>query len=156
MKGCRRLCCWLSIAALGLAADGASPRTQTSKPFEPRSGQPGKDVAWLELHGERTMHVYYRPHAAVLGGVIRIGGRHYFLRERPWTPYYTLSVGGAWTSLEVRCMYRLRRAEVLTSRELLKRAGPHAHASPDVDRRYGEGPAGEGRMAGFLAREQQC
>ena len=47
MKGCRTLCCWLSIAALGLAAIGASPRTQTVKPFEPRSGQPGKDVPWV-------------------------------------------------------------------------------------------------------------
>lgn len=47
MTGCRTLCCWLSIAVLGLAAIGASPRTQTVKPFEPRSGQPGKDVPWV-------------------------------------------------------------------------------------------------------------
>jgi hypothetical protein len=30
-----------------------------------------------------------------------MGGRHYFLRNRPWTPYYTLAVGTVWTSLEV-------------------------------------------------------
>jgi SAM-dependent methyltransferase len=47
MKGCHALCWWLSIAALGVAAIGASPRTQTVKPFEPRSGQPGKDVPWV-------------------------------------------------------------------------------------------------------------
>ena len=41
---------------------------------------------WLELYGEGTAHVYYRPHTAILGGVVGIGGRHYFLRDRPWTP----------------------------------------------------------------------
>jgi hypothetical protein len=56
---------------------------------------------WLELYGEGTAHVYYRPDAAVLGGVVGIGGRHYFLRDRAWTPYYTLSGGLAWTSLDV-------------------------------------------------------
>ena len=42
-----------------------------------------------------------RPHAAILGGVVGIGGRHYFLRDRQWTPYCTLAGGMAWTSLEV-------------------------------------------------------
>jgi hypothetical protein len=36
---------------------------------------------WLELYGEGTVHVYYRPHAAVLGGVVGIGGRHHFLNR---------------------------------------------------------------------------
>jgi len=56
---------------------------------------------WLELYGEGTLHAYYRPHTAVLGGVLGIGGRHYFLRDRQWTPYYTLGGGMAWTSLDV-------------------------------------------------------
>ena len=55
---------------------------------------------WLELYGEGTAHVPIA-HAAILGGVVGIGGRHYFLRDRPWTPYYTLAAGMAWTSLEV-------------------------------------------------------
>ena len=56
---------------------------------------------WLELYGEGTAHVDHRPHAAILGGVVGIGGRHYFRRNRAWTPYYTLAGGMAWTSLEV-------------------------------------------------------
>jgi hypothetical protein len=56
---------------------------------------------WLELYGEATGHVYYRPHADVLAGVIGIGGRHYFSRDSRWAPYYTLGGGMAWTSLDV-------------------------------------------------------
>lgn len=56
---------------------------------------------WLELFGEGTAHVYYRPHTAILGGIVGIGGRHYFLRDRPWTPYYALGGGMVWTSLGV-------------------------------------------------------
>jgi hypothetical protein len=56
---------------------------------------------WLELYGEGTGHVYYQPHTAVLGGVLGIGGRHYFLRDRDWTPYYSLGGGIVWTSLDV-------------------------------------------------------
>ena len=41
---------------------------------------------WLELYGEGTAHVHYRP-TRPLGGVVGISGRHYFLRERHWTPY---------------------------------------------------------------------
>jgi hypothetical protein len=67
--------------------------------FSPRMGWFVTD--WLELYGEGTAHVYYRPHLAVLGGVVGIGGRHYFQRDQPWTPYYTLSGGMAWTSLDV-------------------------------------------------------
>jgi lipid A 3-O-deacylase len=68
---------------------------------------------WLELYGEGTAHVYYRPRAAVLGGVIGIGGRHYFLRDRPWTPYYTLSGGMAWTSLEAPEVDRIWNFQVV-------------------------------------------
>ncbi len=56
---------------------------------------------WLELYGEGTVHLYYRPDVSILGGIVGFGGRHYFLRDRPWTPYYTLAGGMAWTSLEV-------------------------------------------------------
>ena len=43
---------------------------------------------WLELYGEGTAHVSCPPHAAILGGVVGIGGRHYFLRDRQWTPLF--------------------------------------------------------------------
>ena len=68
---------------------------------------------WLELYGEGTAHVYYRPHAAILGGVVGIGGRHYFLRDRQWTPYYTLAGGMAWTSLEVPEVDRIWNFQVV-------------------------------------------
>ena len=55
----------------------------------------------------------YRPHTAVLGGVVGIGGRHYFLRERAWTPYYTLAGGMAWTSLDVPEVDRLWNFQVV-------------------------------------------
>jgi hypothetical protein len=40
----RRLLLTLILAAV---AAGASAQTQTAKPFEPQSGQPGKDVVWV-------------------------------------------------------------------------------------------------------------
>jgi hypothetical protein len=68
---------------------------------------------WLELYGEGTAHVYYRPHTAILGGFVGIGGRHYFLRDRSWTPYYTLAGGMAWTSLEVPEVDRIWNFQVV-------------------------------------------
>jgi hypothetical protein len=68
---------------------------------------------WLELYGEGTAHAYFRPHAAILGGAIGIGGRHYFLRDRQWTPYYTLSGGIAWTSLDVPEVDRIFNFQVV-------------------------------------------
>ncbi len=68
---------------------------------------------WLELYGEADVHLYYRPHTAVLGGVVGIGGRHYFLRDRRWTPYYTLGGGMAWTSLDVPEVDRIWNFQVV-------------------------------------------
>ena len=68
---------------------------------------------WLELYGEGTAHVSCRPHAAILGGVVGIGGRHYFLRDRQWTPYYTLAGGMAWTSLELPEVDRIWNFQVV-------------------------------------------
>ena len=68
---------------------------------------------WLELYGEGTVHLYYRPHNAVLGGVVGIGGRHYFLRDRRWTPYYTLGGGMAWTTLDVPEVDRIWNFQVV-------------------------------------------
>jgi hypothetical protein len=50
---------------------------------------------WLELYGEGTAHVYYRPPAAILGGVVGIGGRHYFLRDRR-SSVTTLRAAATW------------------------------------------------------------
>ena len=68
---------------------------------------------WLELYGKGDVHLYYRPHAAVLGGVVGIGGRHYFLRDRRWTPYYTLGGGMAWTNLDVPEVDRIWNFQVV-------------------------------------------
>jgi hypothetical protein len=62
--------------------------------------------------GYRT-RTHYRPRTAILGGVVGIGGRHYFLRDRPWTPYYTLAGGMAWTSLEVPEVDRIWNFQVV-------------------------------------------
>jgi hypothetical protein len=48
-------------------------------------------------------------------GVVGIGGRHYFLRDRPWTPYYSLAGGMAWTSLEVQEVDRIWNFQVVLS-----------------------------------------
>jgi hypothetical protein len=56
---------------------------------------------WLELYGEGTAHLYFQPRLDVLVGVVGIGGRHHFLRDRRWSPYYTLTGGMVWTSLDV-------------------------------------------------------
>jgi hypothetical protein len=37
------------------------------------------------VKGRRTCTI--APTTAVLGGFVGIGGRHYFLRDRDWTPY---------------------------------------------------------------------
>ena len=68
---------------------------------------------WLELYGEGTAHVYFRPHTAVLGGVVGIGGRHYFLRDRHWVPYYFLSSGMVWTSLDAPELDRIWNFQVV-------------------------------------------
>src|SRR5688572_33307126 len=41
---------------------------------------------WLELYGAGTFLAYYRPLAALLGGVIGLCGRYNLLRTRTWTP----------------------------------------------------------------------
>jgi hypothetical protein len=79
--------------------------------FSPQMGWFVTD--WLELYGEGTAHVYYRPRHAVLGGVVGIGGRHYFRRERLWTPYYFLGGGMVWTSLEVPELDRIWNFQVV-------------------------------------------
>ena len=68
---------------------------------------------WLELYGEGTAHLYYRPDIAVLGGVLGIGGRHYLFRDRRWTPYYMLGGGLAWTSLNVPEVDRIWNFQVV-------------------------------------------
>jgi hypothetical protein len=69
----------------------------------------------LELYGEGTAHVYYRPYAAILGGVVGIGGRHYFLTDRPWTPYYMLGGGMVCTSLDVPEVDRIWNFQVVAT-----------------------------------------
>jgi lipid A 3-O-deacylase len=55
----------------------------------------------LELHGEGTLHVYFRPRAAVFAGLMGIGARWHFFDDRAWTPYVTGSAGLGWTSLDI-------------------------------------------------------
>lgn len=47
MNRCHTWRCSLAVLLLGLVVVGASAQTQTAKPFEPQSGQAGKDVVWV-------------------------------------------------------------------------------------------------------------
>jgi hypothetical protein len=55
----------------------------------------------LELYGEGTLLIYYRPTADVSAGLAGIGGRYHFRNDRDWTPYVTAAAGLLWTSLTV-------------------------------------------------------
>ena len=41
----------------------------------------------LEMHGEGTLLVYYRPAVKTTGGLAGLGGRYHLWNEREWTPY---------------------------------------------------------------------
>jgi len=55
----------------------------------------------IELYGEGTLHVYWRPRAAVFAGLMGIGARYHLHDDREWTPYLLLSAGLGWTSLDI-------------------------------------------------------
>jgi hypothetical protein len=63
------------------------------------------------VKGRRTCTI--APTTAVLGGFVGIGGRHYFLRDRDWTPYYVLGGGMVWTSLEAPELDRIWNFQVV-------------------------------------------
>ena len=55
----------------------------------------------IELYGEGTVHVYWRPGAEVFAGLMGIGARYHLYDDRAWTPYALLSAGLGWTSLDI-------------------------------------------------------
>ena len=55
----------------------------------------------LELYGEATLHVYWKPDADIFAGVMGIGARYHFFDDRAWTPYALGSLGLGWTSLDI-------------------------------------------------------
>ena len=55
----------------------------------------------LELYGEATLHVYWKPDADIFAGVMGIGARYHFFEDRAWTPYALGSLGLGWTSLDI-------------------------------------------------------
>ena len=55
----------------------------------------------IELYGEATLHVYWKPEPAIFAGVMGIGARYHFFDNRSWTPYALLSAGLGWTSLDI-------------------------------------------------------
>ena len=55
----------------------------------------------LEMFGEGTLHLYYRPTLDVSAGAAGLGGRYHFSNNQAWTPYVTMAAGLIWTSLEV-------------------------------------------------------
>ena len=67
--------------------------------FHPQLGRFVTDR--LELYGEGTLHVYFRPTPAVSGGLAGLGGRYHFRSDRNWTPYLVGGAGLMWTSLDV-------------------------------------------------------
>ena len=67
--------------------------------FHPQLGRFVTDR--LELYGEGTLHVYFRPTLEVSGGLAGLGGRYHFRSDRNWTPYLVGGAGLIWTSLDV-------------------------------------------------------
>lgn len=55
----------------------------------------------LELYGEGTLLLCYRPDWAVSAGLVGLAGRYHFRRHTAWSPYVTLGEGILWSSLEV-------------------------------------------------------
>jgi hypothetical protein len=55
----------------------------------------------IELYGEGTLHVYWRPRPEVFAGLMGIGARYHLYDDRAWTPYALLSAGLGWTSLDI-------------------------------------------------------
>ena len=67
--------------------------------FHPQLGRFVTDR--LELYGEGTLLVYFRPSLAASGGLAGLGGRYHFWAKRNWTPYLVGGTGFIWTSLDV-------------------------------------------------------
>lgn len=67
--------------------------------FHPRMGWFVADR--VELYGEATLFVYYRPTADVTAGAGALAGRYYLRTAGRWIPYLHGGVGLLWTSLDV-------------------------------------------------------
>jgi hypothetical protein len=55
----------------------------------------------IELYGEATLFLYYRPNADVTAGLGGLAGRYYLRASGRWIPYVHGGVGLLWTSLDV-------------------------------------------------------
>lgn len=67
----------------------------------------------LELYGEGTLLVYFRPQAAVSAGLAGLAGRYHFRREGRTIPYAVMGGGILWTSLTVPEIDRIFNFQVL-------------------------------------------
>lgn len=67
----------------------------------------------LELYGEGTLLIYFRPTRDVSGGLAGIGGRYHLRNEGPWTPYFTAAAGLLWTSLTLPELDRIFNFQLL-------------------------------------------
>jgi hypothetical protein len=55
----------------------------------------------LELYGEATLLLYYRPAADITAGLGAAAGRYYLRTDGRWIPYVLGGVGVNWTSLDI-------------------------------------------------------
>ena len=55
----------------------------------------------LELYGEGTLLLYYRPSVAVSDGLAGIGRRYHVWNDRGWTPYVVGMAGLICTTLDI-------------------------------------------------------
>ncbi|MGH9147391.1 MAG: acyloxyacyl hydrolase [Vicinamibacterales bacterium] len=67
----------------------------------------------LELYGEGTLLIYYRPTHDVSVGLAGLGGRYHLWNDRDWAPYVTAAAGFLWTSLTVPELDRVFNFQLL-------------------------------------------
>ena len=67
----------------------------------------------LELYGEGTLLIYYRPTHDVSAGLAGLGGRYHLWADRAWVPYVTAAAGVLWTSLTVPELDRIFNFQLL-------------------------------------------
>jgi len=80
----------------------------------------------LELYGEGTLFLYYRPTAEVAGGLAGLGGRYHFWNATRWAPYIVGGAGLFWTALDVPELDRTFNFQLLygVGLRLLQSRGP--------------------------------
>ena len=93
---------------------GGYGKTESNVEFVAFHPQLGRFVTdHLELYGEGTLLLYYRPSVSISGGLAGIGGRYHFWNNRGWTPYIVGITGLIWTGLDIPELDRIFNFQVI-------------------------------------------